>query len=233
MFQVGFEWKGRGKWWTPRNRHFSVSTCLAWKSFLKKNNWWIIALQCCVSFCHTAKWISHNYKYIIYPHPLELPFLLLSHPSRSSQSARLGMEVETEMSDKSCHEKKKKGSRCWVKSLSLPKKAIYQLRALKRKNQRRQWQPTSVLLPGKSHGGRNLVGCSPWGREESDMTERLHFHFSVSCIGEGNGNPLQGSCLENPRDGGAWWAAVYGVTQSWTRLKQLSSSSSKRKNISS
>ena len=57
------------------------------------------------------------------------------------------------------------------------------------------------------------------------MTEQLHFHFSLSCI-EGNGNPLQCSCLENPRDGGAWWAAVYGVAQSWTRLKWLSSSSS-------
>ena len=57
------------------------------------------------------------------------------------------------------------------------------------------------------------------GRKKSDMTERLHFHFSLSRIGEGNGNPLQYSCLENPRDGGAWWAAVYGVTQSWTRLK--------------
>ena len=58
------------------------------------------------------------------------------------------------------------------------------------------------------------------------MTEWLHFHFSLSCIGEGNGNPLQCSCLENPRDGGAWWAAVYGVAQSWTRLTRLSSSSS-------
>ena len=84
---------------------------------------------------------------------------------------------------------------------------------------RRQWHPTPVLLPGKSHGQRNLVGSSPWGLEESDMTERLHFHFSLSCIGEGNGNPLQCSCLENPRDGRAWWAAVYGVAQSWTRLK--------------
>ena len=84
---------------------------------------------------------------------------------------------------------------------------------------RRQWHPTPVLLPGQSHGWRRLVGCSPWGREESDATERLHFHFSPSCIGEGNGNPLQCSCLENPRDGGAWWAAVYRVTQSWTRLK--------------
>ena len=61
---------------------------------------------------------------------------------------------------------------------------------------------------------------------KSDRTERLHFPFSLSCIGEGNGNPLQCSCLENPRDGGAWWAAIYGVAQSWTRLKRLSSSSS-------
>ena len=91
-------------------------------------------------------------------------------------------------------------------------------------SQRRQWHPTPVLLPGKSHGQRSLVGCSPWGREESDMTERLHFHFSLSCIGEGNGNPLQCSCLENPRNGVAWWAAVYGVAQSRTRLKRLSSS---------
>ena len=64
------------------------------------------------------------------------------------------------------------------------------------------------------------------GSLESDTTERLHFHFSLSCIGEGNGNPLQCSCLENPRDGGAWWAAVYGVAQSWTQLKRRSSSSS-------
>ena len=92
--------------------------------------------------------------------------------------------------------------------------------------QRRQWQPTPVLLPWKSHGWRSLVGYSPWGREESDMTERLHFHFSLSCTGEGNGNPFQCSCLENPRDGGAWWAAVYGVAQSRTRLTWLSSSSS-------
>ena len=91
---------------------------------------------------------------------------------------------------------------------------------------RRQWHPTPVLLPGKSHGWRSLVGCSPWGCEESDTTEQLHFHFSLSCIGGGNGNPLQCSCLENPRDSGAWWAAVYGVAQSRTRLKQLSSSSS-------
>ena len=92
---------------------------------------------------------------------------------------------------------------------------------------RRRWHPTPVLLPGKPHGRRSLVSCNPWGREESDTSERLHFHFWLSWIGEGNGNPLQCSCLENPRDGGAWWAAVYGVTQSRTRLKRFNSSSSK------
>ena len=95
-------------------------------------------------------------------------------------------------------------------------------------HRRRQRHPTPVLLPGKSHGWRSLVSCSPWGREESDTTERLHFHFSLSCIGEGNGNPLQCSCLENLRDGEAWWAAVYGIARSRTRLKRLSSSSSSR-----
>ena len=90
---------------------------------------------------------------------------------------------------------------------------------------RRQWHPTLVLVPGKSQGWGSLVGCSPCGRGESDATEWLPFHFSLSCIGEGNGNLLQCSCLENPRDGGAWWAAVYGVAQSRTRLKWLSSSS--------
>ena len=82
------------------------------------------------------------------------------------------------------------------------------------------------FLPGKSHGRRSLVGCSPWGRKELDTTERLYFHFSLSCIGEGSGNPLQSSCLEKPKDGGAWWAAVCGVAKNWTRLEQLSSSSS-------
>ena len=85
---------------------------------------------------------------------------------------------------------------------------------------RRKWQPTPLFLPGESQGWGGQVGCHLWGRTESDMTERLHFQFSLSCIGEGNGNPLQCYCLENPRDGGAWWA------QSWTRLKRLSSSSS-------
>ena len=87
--------------------------------------------------------------------------------------------------------------------------------------------PHSITLAWKIHGWRSLEGCSPWGRKESETTERLHFHFSLSCIGEGNGNPLQCSCLENPRDGEAWCAAVYGVAQSQTRLKRLSSSSSK------
>ena len=90
---------------------------------------------------------------------------------------------------------------------------------------RRRRHPTPVLLPGKSHGWRSLVGCSPWDHEKSDTTERLHFHFSLSCIGEGNGNPLQCSCLENPRDGGAWWATVHGVEQSRTWLKRLGGNS--------
>ena len=127
--------------------------------------------------------------------------------------------------------------KCWWKA-SACKININKLKIKKHKDERRnsskgfvmsshrrgQWQPTPVLLPGKSHGWKSLVGCSPWGHKESDTTERLHFHFSLSYIGEGNGNPLQCSCLENPRDRGAWWAAVYGVTRSWTWLKWLSSS---------
>ena len=86
---------------------------------------------------------------------------------------------------------------------------------------KRQWHPTLVLLPGKSHGRRSLVGCSPWGREELDTTERLHFHFSLSCIGEGNGNPLQCSCLENPRDGepgGLPSMGSHRVRHNWSNL---------------
>ena len=86
-----------------------------------------------------------------------------------------------------------------------------------------KWQPTPVLLPGESCGRRSLVVYSPRHHKKLDMTEWLYFHFSLSCIGEGNGNPLQCSCLENPRDGGAWWAAIYGVAQSRTWLKRLSS----------
>ena len=88
---------------------------------------------------------------------------------------------------------------------------------------RRQWQPTPILLPEKSHGWRSLVGCNPWGCYESETTEQLH--FLLSCTREGNGNPLQCSCLENPRDAGAWWAAIYEVARSRTQLKWLSSSS--------
>jgi len=76
--------------------------------------------------------------------------------------------------------------------------------------------PHSSTLAWKVPWMEELGGCNPWGRKELDTTERLHFHFSLSSIGEGNGNPLQCSCLENPRDGGAWWAAVCGVTQSDT-----------------
>ena len=94
------------------------------------------------------------------------------------------------------------------------------------KRPEKEMAPHSSTLAWKSHGQRSLLGCSPWGPQESYTTERLPLHFSLSCIGEGNGNPLQWSCLENPRTGGTWWAAVYGVAQSQTRLKLLSNSSS-------
>ena len=113
-------------------------------------------------------------------------------------------------------------SMCQFPHLSNEIKASTYLKMLKNL---RQWHPTPVLLPGKFHGWRSLVGYSPWGRKELDTIERLHFHFALSCIGEENGNPLQCSCLENPRDGG-WtsWAAISGVAQSRTRLKRFSSS---------
>ena len=94
--------------------------------------------------------------------------------------------------------------------------------------------PTPVLLPGESRGRGSLVGCSPWGHYESHTTERLHFHFSPSCIGEGNGNPLQCSCLENPGDGGAWWAAIYGlhrVGHDWSDLAALAAVLSDHKSL--
>ena len=116
----------------------------------------------------------------------------------------------------------------WVDSLPVkpqgkPEKThhLTQITLVSPKTWRRKRHPTPVLLPGKSHGWRSLVGYSPWGREELDRAEQLHFHFSLSCIGEGNGNPLQCSCLENPRDGGAWRADVCGVTYSRTRLSDL------------
>ena len=81
---------------------------------------------------------------------------------------------------------------------------------------RRQWQPTPVLLPGKSHGQRSLVGCSPWVREESDMTEWLHFHFSLPCIGEGDGNPLQWACHLWGRTE-ADWSDLAAAASHWKR----------------
>ena len=84
---------------------------------------------------------------------------------------------------------------------------------------RRQWHPTPVLLPGKIPWTEEPDRLQSMGSLRVGHDERLHFHFSFSCTGEGNGNPLQYSCLDNPRDGGAWWAAVYGVAQSRTRLK--------------
>ena len=86
---------------------------------------------------------------------------------------------------------------------------------------RRQWHPTPVLLPGNSHGWRSLVDCSPWDCLELDTTERLHFHLLLSCIGEGNGNPLQCSCLENPRDGepgGLLSMGSHRVRHDWSDL---------------
>ena len=100
--------------------------------------------------------------------------------------------------------------------------SLVSLNMLSSSSWRRQWHPTPVLLPGKSHGRRSLVGCSPW----CPQRVRHDWATSLSRTGEGKGNPLQCSCLENPRDGRAWWALVYGVAQSRTRLKQLSSSSS-------
>ena len=107
-------------------------------------------------------------------------------------------------------------------AVNMVKKTIHRLRHPNIIQWRRQWHPTPVLLPRKFHGQRSLVGCSSWGHHELDTIEQLHFHFPLSHTGEGNCNPLQCSCLENPRDGGAWWAAVYGIAQSRTQLKRLS-----------
>ena len=120
---------------------------------------------------------------------LNLHFLQLLHwqadtLSLSHQGSRIANIIFTESKD--CQPLPKKGGfNPWVGKIPWSRK----------------WHPTPVLLPGKSHGWRSLVGCSPWGRQESGTTERLHFHFSLSCIGEGNGNPLQCSCLENPGTG--------------------------------
>ena len=111
----------------------------------------------------------------------------------------------------------------WICEIQWPEGIIGEitgLEAIRVEKQRRQWQPTPVLLPGKSHGWRSLVGCSPRGRKESDTTERLHFDFSLWCIGEGNGNPLQCSCLGNAMDRGAWRAMVHRVTKNQMWLSE-------------
>ena len=96
---------------------------------------------------------------------------------------------------------------------------------------RRQWHPTPVLLPGKIPWAEEPGGLQSMGSWIVGHDWATSLSFSLSCIGKGNGNPLQCSCQENPRDGGAWWAAVYGVAQSRTRLKWLSSSSISSSNV--
>ena len=111
----------------------------------------------------------------------------------------------------------------YASSLSLPSPdsgnhsfafCVHELDSSRNLIQRRRWHPTPVLLPGKSHGWRSLVGYSPWGHEELDTTERLHFQFSLACTGEGNGNPLQYPGLENPWDGSLVGCHLWGRTES-------------------
>ena len=120
----------------------------------------------------------------------------------------------------------------WVIPVHQPQASSLVIRKMQFKIKIRYHYPTPVLLPGGSHGQGSLVGCGPWGCWGSDMTERLCFHFSLSCIGEGNGNPLQCSCLENP-----WTVEPGGLpsmrSQSRAQLKWLSSSSSKHRFIKS
>ena len=86
---------------------------------------------------------------------------------------------------------------------------------------RNKWQPTPVFLTGESQGQRSLVGCRLWGRTELDTTEATLQQQQCLSDGEGNGTPLQYSCLGNPMDGGAWWAAVHGVSEGWIRLSNF------------
>ena len=129
-------------------------------------------------------------------------------------------EVNTRRTDCSCFQKSRTGTSLivqWLRVCSSSAGGVSLIPGL---------ELTEKAMASHS---RTLAWKIPWrgeqvrlqsmGSLELDTTERLHFHFSLSCIGERNGNPLQCSCLENPRDGGAWWAAVYGVTQSRTRLK--------------
>ena len=143
------------------------------------------------------------------------PFRMLQEPGLLAPPKEM-LQVERKCSSGAVMER---ASYCSGQKWGRTSPSSLKERGLKAVSWRRPWQPTPVLLPGKSHGQRSLVGCSLWGWEESDTTERLHFPFSLSCTGEGNGNPLRCSCLENPRDDGAWWAAVCGVAQSRTRLK--------------
>ena len=118
--------------------------------------------------------------------------------------------------------------RLWhIQTMGIPQKghAVWlHLCEILEKRRRRRWHPTPVLLPGKSHGQRSLVGCGPWGLEESDTTEQLPFHFHFHALEKETATHSSVlACLENPRDVRAWWAAVYGVAQSRTRLKWLSS----------
>ena len=186
-------------------------------------------------FCHISKWICHRYTCVPHPEPSSLlpPHTIpLGRPSAPAPSIQYrAWNLDRQLVSYmilyifQCHSPKSSHP------LPLPQSpkdcSIHQCLfcCLVYRVRRRQWQPTPVLLPGKSHGQRSLVGCSPWGHEESDTYWATS--LSLPCIGEGNGNPLQCSCLENPRDGGAWWAAICGVAQSRTRLKRLSSSSSR------
>ena len=126
--------------------------------------------------------------------PRILSIILFCHPQQIGIIFPLGHQMATVVQDLLCsstkpHLKSRGVGRRW----------------------RRQWHPTPVLLPGKSHGWRSLMGCSPWGSDESDMTERLLSLFTfLHWRSARNGNPLQCSCLENPRDCGAWWATSMG-----------------------
>ena len=155
------------------------------------------------------------YIWNIYALTYDICFSLSDFTLSDRLYVHLGLQIDIESGLEDTGQEREEGTN-WDSSLD-----IYILPCARSE---KAMAPTPVLLPGKSHGQRSLVGCSPRGHKEWDTTERLHFHFSLSCTGEGNGNPLQCSCLENPRDGGAWWA-IYGVAQSRTRLKRLSSSS--------